>query len=71
MNENNKPIINQIGKNIQTAIRMVIVLVIVLGVLYPILLIEIGQITLPFQSNGSILEMDGKKSRLKVNSTGI
>ena len=66
MNENNKPTISQIGKNIQTAIRMVVVLVIVLGVLYPILLIEIGQITLPFQSNGSILEMDGEKVGSKL-----
>ena len=34
---------------------------IVLGIAYPILLIGIGQLTLPFQSNGSIIELDGKK----------
>ena len=36
-------------------------MVILLGIAYPVFLVVIGQITLPFQSNGSILEQDGKK----------
>lgn len=34
---------------------------IVLGVAYPLLLVGIGQLTLPFHSNGSIIEFNGKK----------
>jgi K+-transporting ATPase ATPase C chain len=46
--------------NLQIASRILIVMVIVLGIVYPVILAELGQITLPFQSGGSILELDGK-----------
>jgi K+-transporting ATPase ATPase C chain len=46
--------------NLQIALRILVVMVIVLGIIYPVILAELGQITLPFQSGGSILELDGK-----------
>ena len=43
-------------------------MVVLLGIAYPIFLVVIGQITLPFQSNGSIIEQDGKKIGSKLIS---
>ncbi len=43
-------------------------MVIALGIAYPIVLAEIGQITLPFQSGGSILEFNGEKVGSKLIS---
>jgi K+-transporting ATPase ATPase C chain len=54
--------------NIKTAIRVLVVMVIVLGIAYPVILTEVGQITLPFQSGGSILEYDGEKVVSKLIS---
>jgi K+-transporting ATPase ATPase C chain len=56
-----KIILKKILNNLQIVTRIVIVMIIVLGIVYPILLVEIGQVTLPFQSNGSIVELEGKK----------
>ncbi len=61
MNTYEKIILKKILDNLQIVIRIVIVMAIVLGIAYPVLLVGIGQITFPFQSNGSILELDGKK----------
>lgn len=61
MNTNEKKIIKKILDNLQIVTRIVIVMAILLGIAYPVLLVGIGQLTLPFQSNGSILELDGKK----------
>jgi K+-transporting ATPase ATPase C chain len=52
--------------NLQTAIRILVVMVIVLGIAYPVLLAEIREIALPFQSGGSILEYDDKKIGSKL-----
>ncbi len=52
--------IKDIFKNLQTVTRIVIVMAIILGVVYPIVLVSIGQIMLPFKSNGSLLEWNGK-----------
>ena len=35
-------------------------MILVVGIGYPILLVLIGEVTLPFQSNGSLLTLDGK-----------
>ena len=61
MNTNKKIIIKKILYNLQTVTKVVIVMAIILGIAYPILIVGIGQLTLPFQSNGSIIELDGKK----------
>jgi K+-transporting ATPase ATPase C chain len=52
--------------NLKTAIRVLVVMVIVLGIAYPVILAEVGQLTLPFQSNGSILEFNGDKIGSKL-----
>lgn len=54
--------------NLTTAIRVLVVMVIVLGIAFPVILAEVGQITLPFQSGGSILEFDGEKVGSKLIS---
>ena len=43
-------------------------MVIVLGIAYPVLLTEVGQIIVPFQSGGSILEFNGEKVGSKLIS---
>jgi len=48
--------LDQIISNIKTGIKILIVMVIILGITYPVMLVEIGQITMPFQSGGSILK---------------
>jgi K+-transporting ATPase ATPase C chain len=57
-----------VSTNLKTATRIVLIMVMLLGIAYPIFLVVIGQITLPFQSNGSILEQDGKKVGSKLIS---
>jgi len=52
--------------NLKTAIRVLVVMVVVLGIAYPVILTEVGQLTLPFQSNGSIIEFNGEKIGSKL-----
>ncbi len=52
--------------NLKTAIRVLVVMVIVLGIAYPVILAEVGQLTLPFQSGGSIVEFNGEKIGSKL-----
>ena len=35
-------------------------MILLTGIAYPLLLVMIGEVTLPFQSNGSLLTLDGK-----------
>jgi K+-transporting ATPase ATPase C chain len=49
-----------ISENIRPSLKVVILMIIVAGVAYPLLLVMIGELTLPFQSNGSLLTLDGK-----------
>ena len=51
---------NIISENIRPSIKIVILMIIATGIAYPLLLVLIGEITLPFQSNGSLLTLDGK-----------
>ena len=67
-NNNNSSFVSLISSNLKTATRIVLIMVILLGIAYPIFLVMIGQITLPFQSNGSVLEQDGKKIGSKLIS---
>jgi len=54
MNNNNKQTIkNFLSDNLVSSIRVVIVMMIVTGIGYPVSLIIIGQVTLPYQSQGS------------------
>ena len=52
--------------NLKTAIRVLVVMVIVLGIAYLLILAEVGQLTLPFQSGGSIVEFNGEKIGSKL-----
>ena len=56
-NENNN---NNMKKLVTPAIRVVIVMLAVTAVAYPLSLLVIGQSILPFQSNGSIINVDGR-----------
>ena len=49
-----------ISENLRPSIKIVILLILATGIAYPLLLVAIGQISLPFQSNGSLLTFDGK-----------
>jgi len=64
----NTSFLSLIPNSLKTSIRIVLIMIILLGIAYPIFLVIIGQITLPFQSNGSILEQDGKKIGSKLIS---
>ncbi len=45
---------------LKPAIRVVILMLIVTGIAYPLGLIAVGQVIFPFQSNGSIVHVDGE-----------
>lgn len=57
--------------NLKTAIRVLVVMVVVLGIAYPLILAEVGQLTLPFQSSGSIIEFNGEKIGSKLIAQGF
>ena len=49
-----------ISQNIRPSLKVVILMILLTGIAYPLLLVMIGEVTLPFQSNGSLLTLDGK-----------
>jgi K+-transporting ATPase ATPase C chain len=49
-----------ISENLRPSLKIGILIVLATGIAYPLLLVAIGQISLPFQSNGSLLTLDGK-----------
>jgi potassium-transporting ATPase KdpC subunit len=51
---------SMISQSIMPSLKVVVLMILVAGIAYPILLVMIGEITLPFQSNGSLLTLDGK-----------
>lgn len=51
---------NLFKKNLGPSIRVIILMMLVAGIAYPLILTGIGQTLLPFQSNGSVITMDGK-----------
>ena len=54
MNDNNKQTIrNFLFNNLPPSIRIVLLMMLVTGIGYPVSLIIIGEITLPYQSQGS------------------
>ena len=60
-NDNNKITIrNLLTKNLPQSIRIVILMMLVTGIGYPVLLSFIGTITLPFQSQGSLIIWNNK-----------
>jgi potassium-transporting ATPase KdpC subunit len=52
---------SQIIKNtLSPAIKVVVLMLVVTGIIYPLVLVAIGQSTLPYQSNGSLITINGK-----------
>jgi potassium-transporting ATPase KdpC subunit len=49
-----------IKNTLSPAIKVVIVMLVVTGIIYPLVLVVIGQSTLPYQSNGSLITINGK-----------
>jgi potassium-transporting ATPase KdpC subunit len=53
---------NLFRKNLSPSIKVVILIMLVTGIAYPLILTGIGQSILPFQSNGSVVTIDGKNA---------
>lgn len=49
-----------VSESIRPSLKVVILMILVTGIAYPLLLVVIGQVSLPFQSNGSLLTFAGK-----------
>ena len=47
-------------KNLSSSIRVVILMMLMTGIAYPLILTGIGQGIFPFQSNGSMITLNGK-----------
>jgi len=47
-------------KNLSSSIRVIILMMLMTGIAYPLILTGIGQGIFPFQSNGSMITMNGK-----------
>lgn len=47
-------------KQAWTAIRVLLILTVVLGIAYPLAITGIGQLALPAQANGSLIQVDGE-----------
>jgi K+-transporting ATPase ATPase C chain len=69
MKELPKSIINKIfskdfiillRQNWRPSLRVVVLMILACGIAYPLLLVLVGDLTLPFQSTGSMLTLDGK-----------
>lgn len=57
---------NLFKKNLGPSIRVIILMMLVAGIAYPLILTGIGQTFLPFQSNGSVITMDGKNPMCSI-----
>ena len=42
------------------AIKVVVIMLVITGIVYPLVLVAIGQIGFPYQSNGSLITLNGK-----------
>ncbi|MGB8172823.1 MAG: potassium-transporting ATPase subunit C [Nitrososphaeraceae archaeon] len=49
-----------ISQNIRPSLKVVALMILLTGIAYPLVLIMIGEVTLPFQSNGSLFKLDDK-----------
>jgi len=49
-----------ISQNIRPSLKVVVLMILLTGIAYPLLLVMIGEVALPFQSNGSLSILDAK-----------
>jgi potassium-transporting ATPase KdpC subunit len=49
-----------LGQNWRPSLRVVVLMILACGIAYPLLLVLVGDLTLRFQSTGSMLTLDGK-----------
>lgn len=49
-----------ISQNIRPSLKVVVLMILLTGIAYPLLLVVIGEVTLPFQSNGSLFSLNDK-----------
>ena len=62
---------NIFKENLRPSVRVVILIIIAAGIAYPLLLVLVGSITLPFQSTGSLLTLDGEVVGSKTHCSRI
>ena len=55
-----RPLRELFVQNIKPCLKVVGLMILVVGIAYPIILVLIGEFTLPYQSTGSLLTLDGK-----------
>jgi K+-transporting ATPase ATPase C chain len=53
-------LISMLKENLGPSLRVVILMILTIGIAYPLALMFIGNVALPFQSNGSLITFDGK-----------
>ena len=54
------PTLRGAGRQYWVAVRTMVVLTVALGVVYPLVMTGIGQLTMPVQANGSLVAVNGK-----------
>ena len=47
-------------QSLNPSLRVVILMILATGIAYPLLLVLVGDLALPFQSTGSMVTLDGK-----------
>jgi K+-transporting ATPase ATPase C chain len=60
VSNNIRSLIELFNQNIRPSLRVVILMIMVVGIAYPILLVAIGEFALPYQSSGSLITLDGR-----------
>ena len=60
-----------LSQNLGPSLKVVVLMILLTGIAYPLLLVMIGEVTLPFQSNGSLFTLDGKVIGSKLHRSGI
>ncbi|GAB3386735.1 potassium-transporting ATPase subunit KdpC [Humibacter soli] len=54
------PLLRGTARQYWVAVRAMIVLTVVLGIVYPLVMVGIGELTMPGKANGSLITQDGK-----------
>ena len=60
LQSNMRPLRELFDQNIKPCLKVVGLMILVVGIAYPVILVVIGQFALPYQSSGSLLTFHGK-----------